>query len=273
MKSDPHSFANFDDASVTHLHWKAHVDFEKKVISGTASWTISHRGIDRLILDTKGLIIHKITLDSSADAATYRVEKPDPVLGAPLVVSIKPDSKTVHIQYETGPDAAALQWLTPQQTSGRIFPFLFTQSQAILARSWIPCQDSPGVRFTYEADVSVPPELLPLMSASNPIRKNATGRYHFKMEQPIPSYLLALAVGDVDFKPISNRSGVYAEANILERATWEFADLEKMIAGAEALYGSYKWERYDVLVLPPSFPFGGMENPTLTFLVRVVKMF
>ena len=103
------------------------------------------------------------------------------------------------------------------------------------------------------------------MSASNPQIKNETGSYHFEMKQPIPSYLLALAVGDVEFKRVSNRAGIYAERTVLDSAVWEFADLEKMIHGAEELYGAYLWERYDVLVLPPSFPFGGMENPRLTF--------
>jgi len=183
---------------------------------------------------------------------------------------LKPATKAVNIKYITSPDAEALQWLTPQQTAGKKHPFLFTQSQAILARSWVPCQDSPGIRFTYEANVLVPADLLALMSASNPREKNDQGNYHFEMKQPISSYLLALAVGDLTFKTISDRSGVYAEGSVIEKAAWEFADLEKMIASAEELYGPYQWERYDVLVLPPSFPFGGMENPRLTFATPTI---
>lgn len=270
MKQDPHAYSRPTEARVTHLVWNAVVDFDKKTIEGTASWSIENiANADSIVLDTKGLHIRSITLDNNVPAQ-FRLGPADPILGQALTIPISLETRVVHIQYETSPDAEALQWLTPQQTAGKVQPFLFTQSQAILARTWIPCQDSPGLRFTYEADVKVPQDLLALMSASNPQRKNATGAYHFEMKQPISSYLLALAVGDITFKPISGRSGVYAEHAVIEKAAWEFSDLENMIAGAEALYGPYRWERYDVLVLPPSFPFGGMENPKLTFATPTI---
>ncbi|MEX1239380.1 MAG: M1 family aminopeptidase/hydrolase, partial [Cyclobacteriaceae bacterium] len=270
MKQDPHSFSKPAEAKVKHLKWKAKVDFNSKTISAIALWTIENDAqADSLILDTNGLNIQKIILDDKS-AAEFRLGKEDPILGQALTIPVTPETKMIRIEYQTSADAEALQWLSPQQTAGKTFPFLFTQSQAILARSWVPCQDTPGVRFTYEAEVSVPEELLALMSASNPQEKNPTGKYHFEMKQPISSYLLALAVGDITFKPISPRSGIYAENAIIDKATWEFADLEKMIAGAEELYGPYQWERYDVLVLPPSFPFGGMENPRLTFATPTI---
>lgn len=262
---DPHSFAVPDNARVTHLKWKANVDFATHIIKATATWQIETKeDADIIIFDTKGLSIDSVTIDDG-QRADFRLGNADTLMGQPLAVLIKPGVKQVHIHYQTAPDAEALQWLSPEQTAGKHEPFLFTQSQAILARSWVPCQDSPNVRFTYEADVTVPKQLLPLMSASNPQQKNESGTYHFDMKQPIPSYLLALTVGDIAFKSISARSGVYAEPSVVDTAAWEFADMEKMIAGAEALYGAYPWERYDVIVLPPSFPFGGMENPRLTF--------
>lgn len=270
MKQDPHSFAVPSTAKVKHLDWEATVDFGRKKIFATATWHIeSASHADSLILDTKKLTIHTISVDGDT-SSPFRLGDEDPVLGQPLAIPIHPDTKTVKIVYETDPGAEALQWLEPRQTAGKEHPFLFTQSQAILARSWVPCQDSPGVRFTYSAKVKVPKELLALMSASNPQEKNDTGEYHFEMNQPISSYLLALAAGDITFRAISDRSGVYAEKPVIDTAAWEFADLEKMIAGAEALYGPYRWERYDVLVLPPSFPFGGMENPRLTFATPTV---
>ncbi|HTF20101.1 MAG TPA: M1 family metallopeptidase [Chryseolinea sp.] len=265
--TDPHSFSLPDDARVKHLSWNATVDFDTKIINAVATWDIEHsRDADLIIFDTKNLTIKKVTAADGGKPLEYRLADPDSLLGQALAVLIPPDTKKVVIEYQTSPDAEALQWLSPSQTAGKKHPFLFTQSQAILARSWIPCQDSPAIRFTYDAEVHVPTELLALMSAANPQQKNASGIYKFEMRQPIPSYLLALSVGDIAFKPVSARAGVYAEPSVVESAAWEFADLEKMIAGAEALYGKYAWDRYDVIVLPPSFPFGGMENPRLTFV-------
>ncbi|MEJ7643180.1 MAG: M1 family metallopeptidase [Chryseolinea sp.] len=270
MLTDPHSFSIPANARVSHLKWTATVDFESRIIKATATWEIkASPGEDLIILDTKGLSISKVTLDDNKPGE-FRLAEVDSLLGQALAIMIHPDTKRISIDYQTAPGAEALQWLQPSQTAGKKDPFLFTQSQAILARSWIPCQDSPGVRFTYEADVTVPPNLLALMSATNPQQLNENGKYHFEMQQPISSYLLALSVGDIQFKAVSARSGVYAEPMMLDTATWELEDLEKMIAGAEELYGDYSWERYDVLVLPPSFPFGGMENPRITFATPTI---
>lgn len=263
--ADPHSFSIPDHARVKHLNWKATVDFDNKVIHATATWEIEHKSdADLIIFDTKGLDIKKISSENGS-SLEFRKAESDSLLGEALAVLISRDTKKVIIDYSTTANAEALQWLSPEQTAGKKHPFLFTQSQAILARSWVPCQDSPAVRFTYDAEIHVPAQLIALMSASNPQERNSNGTYKFEMRQPIPSYLLALAVGDISFKAISGRSGVYAEPSVVEAAAWEFADLEKMIAGAESLYGKYAWDRYDVIVLPPSFPFGGMENPRLTF--------
>ncbi|MEX2088191.1 MAG: M1 family metallopeptidase, partial [Bacteroidota bacterium] len=191
-------------------------------------------------------------------------------LGQALTIDITPQTKEVTIAYHTNPNAAALQWLEPSQTAGGKRPFLFTQSQAILARTWVPCQDGPGVRMTYSARVKTRPDLMAVMSATNPTAKTADGVYEFSMPQPIPSYLLALAVGDLAFKSTGPRSGVYAEPSMVDKAAWELEDTEKMIEAAESLYGPYRWDRYDVIVLPPSFPFGGMENPRLTFATPTI---
>ena len=269
MKQDQHSFSKPDHARVTHLNWKATVDFDTKTIQAVATWNVeTGKGAQEIIFDTKDLTIEKILIDDQP--AEHKLAEADPILGQALSVPLTPDAKTVSIFYKTDPQAEALQWLSPQQTADKTNPFLFTQSEAILARSWVPCQDSPSVRFTYDAEVTVPANLLALMSAANPKEKNSTGVYTFTMKQPIPSYLLALSVGDIKFHEISQRSGIYGEPSLVDTAAWEFADLEKMIAGAEDLYGKYRWDQYDVIVLPPSFPFGGMENPRLTFATPTI---
>jgi len=270
MEVDPHSFSSPERAVVKHLQWDADVDFAKKTIRATASWDIANTaGSQVIILDTKELLIRRVTLDDQ-QPTEYQLSSPDKLLGQALSVQIKPGTKRINISYETSPESPALQWLEPEQTATKKHPFLYTQSQAILARSWIPCQDSPGVRITYEAQVKVPVDLLPLMSATNPQKKNDSGIYQFNMRQPVPSYLLALAIGDVAFEQVSERCGIYAESAELSRAVWEFQDLEKMVAAAECLYGEYLWERFDVIVLPPSFPFGGMENPRITFATPTI---
>ena len=268
---DPHSFAEPENAVVKHLDLDLKVDFASKVLSGKAVWTIENPNkSDEIVFDTRGLNIEKVALDDESTEAMFALGDEEKYLGQPLSVQITPETKRVAIWYTTSKDAAALQWLSPGQTSGKKHPFLYTQSQAILARTWIPCQDSPGIRFTYNAKVTVPSDLMALMSAINPQEKNSKGVYEFKQPHPIPSYLMALAVGDIAFKAVDNRTGVYAEPGMLKEAAWEFADMGKMVDAAEKLYGKYQWGRYDLLVLPPSFPFGGMENPMLTFATPTV---
>lgn len=261
-----HSFSR-TDARVTHLDLDIEVNFEKKKISGVAAYQVKlDERAKVLILDTNGLMIRKVTLDDETTPAKFTLGQTVKHLGQPLAIEIKPTTRKVSVEYETGADAVGVQWLEPAQTGGKQQPFLFTQSQAILARTWVPCQDTPSLRMTYDAKVRVPKDLMAVMSAQNPTKKNSTGIYTFKMEQPIPSYLLALAVGDIAFKAIDKRTGVYAEPSMLSRAVNEFSDITKMMDATEKLYGAYPWGRYDVLVLPPSFPYGGMENPRLTFL-------
>lgn len=268
---DPHTFSNNAQAVAKHLDLDIKVDFTSRQISGKASWSIENiAGVDNIIFDTWKMQIQKVTLGDDEKATSFQLGNELQVFGQPLTVKIDNGTKKVNIYYTTSPEASALQWLTPQQTSGKKYPFLFTQSQPILARSWVPCQDGPAVRFTYNATVKVPAELMAVMSAENPQTRSADGVYHFKQPHPIPSYLMALAVGDIAFKAVDKRTGVYAEPSVVEKAAWEFADMGKMVDAAEKLYGPYRWNRYDLLVLPPSFPYGGMENPMLTFATPTV---
>lgn len=270
-QGDVHSYSTPGDVVVRHLSLDLAADFEARQLRGTAELRIENlKGVNRLVLDTRDLDIQGVTLGDPATITTFRLGENLPYHGRPLEIDIAPDTTIVTVEYATSPDAAAVQWLTPEQTAGKKHPFLFTQSQAILARTWVPCQDTPSVRMTYDAKITVPKDLIALMSAENPTEKNATGVYTFDMPQAIPSYLLALAIGDVEFRALDERSGIYAEPSVVAAAAKEFEDTPAMIDAAEKLYGPYRWGRYDVIILPPSFPYGGMENPRLTFLTPTV---
>lgn len=263
---DPHSYSKPAEALITHLDLNLNVNFEKKKLSGTATYDIQRSADSKeLILDSRDITVSKITLDNDTAGAAFATGVPDEVMGTPIIIKLKPETKKVTVHYETSPDAAALQWLTPSQTAGGKFPFLFTQSQAILCRTWIPVQDSPGIRFTYEAKVTVPTGFMAVMSAENPTKRSADGAYTFSQKKAVPAYLMALAVGDFDYHAYDERTGVYAEPATMPAAAFEFDETRKMLDAAEALYGPYDWGRYDLLILPPSFPFGGMENPCVTF--------
>jgi aminopeptidase N len=202
--------------------------------------------------------------------AEFKLEGAVPILGAALQITAPKGADRVRLSYRTSTTASGLQWLTPAQTAGKKQPFLFTQSQAIHARSWVPCQDSPAVRSTFTARIRTPKGLRAVMGAKNSPASPKNGDYRFTMDQPIPAYLLALAIGDLDFKPLGRRTGVFAEPSVLPKAAKELSDTERMVSAAEKLYGPYAWGRYDLLVLPPSFPFGGMENPRLTFATPTI---
>ncbi len=266
---DHHSYSNVNDAHSDHLHLNLSVDFDRRQLKGSVTHDISNvTGVEEIIFDTKNLYISKVEVDE--EEVVYSVGDTDELLGAPLTVPIASYSKTVTIYYETRKNAEALMWLDPIQTAGKKSPFLFTQGQAILTRSWIPCQDTPSNRITYSAEIACDSNLMVVMSATNPKENNGQGYYQFEMPQPIPSYLIAMGVGDLVYESISDRAGVYAEPALINKAAFEFVDVEKMIEVAEGLYGPYTWDQYDILVLPPAFPFGGMENPRLTFATPTI---
>ncbi|MFT5312612.1 MAG: leukotriene-A4 hydrolase [Paraglaciecola sp.] len=267
---DYHSFANPNEVKVTHLVLDLTVDFSQKVLSGEVEVVFERvkQDAQQLILDTRDLDIHSVS--NNGQTIPFILKSSDSFLGAPLTIDLPPGIDRLTIAYTTSPKASGVQWLTPAQTAGKQQPFLFTQAQAIHARSFIPLQDSPQVRVTYEATIRTPKALLAVMSASNDPDTVRDGVYEFSMPQPIPAYLIALAVGDLQFKAMGERTGVYAEPALLDAAAAEFEDTESMLIATETMYGPYQWDRYDLLILPPSFPFGGMENPRLSFITPTV---
>lgn len=272
---DIHSYANAQAVRTTRLHLDLTVDFGEKVLHGSALHELERlqKEARQLVLDTCRLQIERVEISADGkqfNAVTHQLDKEDKILGSALKIPLEADTRFVKVHYQTSPEASGLQWLAASQTADKKHPFLYSQSQAIHARSWIPVQDTPSVRFTYRATIFTGDEhLQPVMSAQRSESK-AIGRFYFELKQPIPAYLLALAVGDLRFQKTGIRTGIWAEPSVVAKAAREFEDMELMLEAVESMYGPYRWERYDVLMLPPSFPFGGMENPRMTFATPTV---
>jgi aminopeptidase N len=264
---DPHSYNDDTQPETESLTWKARVDFHTRRLHAEATLTLKEASAGPLDLDTRDLDIRAV-VDDQGKPLPFLLSPPEPILGSRLRVELRPGMRQLTVRYRTSPQASALQWLTPAQTAGGQYPYLFSQCQAIHARSVVPLQDTPRIRIRYRAELTVPKELKAVMGAGFAGREEqgveAVERY--EMPQPIPPYLLAFAVGRLAAKELGPRSRVWAEPEVLESAASEFEDVDAMLRAAEALFGTYDWERFDLLTMPPSFPYGGMENPRLTFL-------
>ncbi len=269
---DVHSYARPLEARVTHVSLNLYADFDSHVMRGIATLSVDAKpDAKTLVVDDNGLRIVAVT-DAQNRPLPYSIGAVDKVHGAPLTITLN-GQRTVKIAYASVPGAKALQWLSPEQTAGKKQPYLFSQGEAILNRSWIPTQDSPGIRQTWDATINAPCALTVVMSGERTGETPCNDGRHtasYRMDKPVAPYLIALAIGDLKFKPLSAHTGIWTEPAMLDKAAWEFAGLDKFVTAAEGLYGPYRWGRYDVLVLPPSFPFGGMENPMLTFATPTV---
>jgi aminopeptidase N len=279
LGTDPHSYAEYEQVRVRHLTLDLDADMDARTLSGHVLLDLERPDPDhkRLVLDTRDLDIQDVTVvgpEGEYRPVSWRLgpvlSEEQAHLGQPLVIILPQGIRQVRVDYASSPEAFGLQWLDSNQTSSGK-PFMFSQSQPHYARTWVPLQDTPAVRYTFDATVRGPRDLKVVMGADgNPFERNASGEYRFTMPQPVPSYLMAIAIGDLEFAEIGPRSGVYAEPDWIERAAAEFHQLEEMIDIGERLYGEYRWGRYDLLVLPPSFPFGGMENPRLSYVTPTI---
>ena len=273
---DSLTYAQPELARVTHVDLDLALDFERRAVGGTATLDVlAAPGVQEIVLDSRGLQITRVT-DATGRELPFTLGREDANdqsgKGAPLTVTMGPGEgrRRIAIQYSAPRDAEALQWLSPEQTAGKVHPFLFSQGQAILNRSWIPTQDSPGIRQTWAARITAPAPLDVVMSGVRQgepeVLPDGRRAFRFVMDKPVPPYLIAIAAGDIDFARLGPRTGVWAEPSVLPRAAAEVEDTEAMVTAAERLYGPYRWGRYDMIVLPPAFPYGGMENPVMTFL-------
>jgi len=268
-RRDPHSFSDLDQGRVTSMDLELNVNFATSRIEGTATLELAEPAAGPLDLDTRDLEIKNVT-DTKGNSLEWELAQKDDILGTCLRIQLPEGTASLTVDYATSPTASALQWLEPAQTDGGKHPYLFSQCQAIHARSVIPCQDSPLARFTFTARMTVPEDLTVVMAAApGQAEKGSqpgTRSFSFEMPQSIPPYLFAFAVGNIVSEDLGPRSRVYTEPETLKKSAWEFADVDKMLTAAEDVFGPYLWDRFDFLVMPGSFPYGGMENPRLTFL-------
>jgi leukotriene-A4 hydrolase len=263
---DAFTFSNTSEVTTRHLSLDLTVDFQQQRLSGTATLELENlTGTRALVLDTERLDVSSVKLDGSTNA-TWSFG-PATVDRRPLNITIEPTTRFVTITYATSPAASGLNWNTAEQSYGRKQPYLYSLNEPVGARSWIPIQDTPAMRLTYDAVLHVPRGLLGLMSASeNPTVANDTGVYRFESPYRIPPYLVALAVGRLEFHEFDERTGVYAEPELMEDAAFELQYLPEMVNAAERIAGRFPFQRHDVLLMPPTFTAGGMEHPELNFI-------
>lgn len=264
---DVFSFSEPSKVVVRHLTLDLTIDFDQRQVGGTATLDIlNFSGTSKLILDTRGLVIRSVTRDGRTEAPFTL--GPATNNGAPLTIDIEPGTRSVTIDYTTS-QALALVWRTAAETAGGKQPLAYSTNEPTGARTWIPIQDTPAVRVTYDATLRVPGGLLALMTAeNNPIAANEAGIYSFHMGSSVPAYLIALAAGRLEFRPFDARSGLYAEPELIDNASTILRYVPDIMTAGEALCGPYPWRRYDILLLPRFG--GGMENPGINFIDSTV---
>ncbi len=277
-KNDISSYANFDKIVQEHIELDVYIDFAKEIITGKVK--IKFNRIDKsetkIVLDTKCLNIQSIKDEQSNKSLSYNVvdnHQYKDAIGSPLIINLDETSQessvTIVIEYSTTEGADAVQWLKPSQTLSKKHPFMFTQGEAILTRTYIPCQDTPSAKVTVRAILKVDLPLTALFAGVEDSKMKTDDNkivYIYKQSIAVPTYLIAIAAGELEYGKISERCGIFTEMGLAEKAVWEFQDTETYLKAAEEYLTPYVWGVYNILVLPQAFPYGGMENPCLTFV-------
>ena len=247
-RPDPHSVHDDAQPQVIALDWRATLDAERRILSGEARLTLDDNSAPRaasLELDTRDLHISTVT-DGDGAPLAFSLGRIDPVLGSALRIELPKGTRALTVRYRTSPNATGLAWL---EADGA--PFVYTQAQPIHARSFVPLPDSPSVRLRWSLALTVPEGLTVVSSA---------------VDEPVPPYLIALAAGKLAAREISPRTRVWATAALVDEAARGFGYVPRLLAEAEALLGPYPFQRFDLLLLPSAFPYGGMESPRVAFL-------
>lgn len=275
---DIHTQSNYRDVPVRHMSMHLTLHMNEKIFYGYVDLQIENSlAQSSLILDTKSLVIVSTAIGSSTASnlvnVAHTLRENQPVLGQALEIPIEPTTRLVRVHYQTTEKSVGLDWIAPNLTSDH-FPMVVTQFQAINARTFVPCQDTPANKITYDATIALKSDIddkrMKVLMAADQRKKNADGTYSFAITKPIPTYLIALAAGVFEERKISDRVSVFAEPSFVDKAAAEFNDAENMVATAERILGPYAWGRFDIFIMPPSFSYGGMENPTMTFIGRTV---
>ena len=274
FQKEVNTFSNYEIVKQTKIEVNFKVDFTKKIITGKEKiYFEALEDGEVIVLDSKNIEISSI-IDSDSGKVLdyifddyYKLES----MGVPLKIYKEynqGDKFSIVLNFHTTEEGMAIDWLNPEQTSSKKYPFMYSQGEMILIRELLPIQDTPAIKMPVSVSITVPKPLLGLVAGiyQDEIDNGDTTTYFYSLKIPIPSYLIAIAVGDIVVRKISDRVKVYSEREIIDKAAYEFGDTETFLQIAEDYVGPYEWGEYNLLILPPSFPFGGMENPTLTFV-------
>lgn len=282
---DPNTLSNYNCWKTKHTIADLAIDFKTQKLAGSVTLHLesaTEKASEEIILDTSFLDVQDISVNGSRRRDWEVKDRSEPY-GSPLSIKVpggaaKGSIVVVNIALSTTDKCTALQWLASSQTSNKKFPYMFSQCQAIHNRSVFPCQDTPDVKSTYEFHIRSPLPVVAsgLSTGASSFVHGTNGEpgtllYSFRQDIPMPSYLFALASGDIATASIGPRSVVATGPEELSDAKWELeADMERFIESAEKMVLPYQWTQYNVLVLPPSFPYGGMENPVFTFATPTI---